>query len=446
MERREFLINSYTGSGVAWILNFLIELDILVYRNNSISKTWEHGNNHYKLKKQEDVLKQWCPVLSEKNEFEFRENVSVRWAHEFPSNNNIKPKVILLVRDGRDTIYSQFKREKKFLDFDQMLSTPVEPFNLLPADTWALMNLWWTNSVKTENLHIIRFEDFKSNPLPYMKDLLNFLHISRSENDILRAIESSSFDRAKKAEENYRKLSANTQFEQVNRKGQPGEWKKIYNNEKLMFFEGLPNLALGRFGYKEDGTSTKALENLFDPTSAATDKDILALTALKQVYKNFQQEKDDKYATKSHIFLSKAIDLIKKHGGLEDLVEKEIDNDVYTTVCPLCNSSNIVFIGKINQEKKFATTKINLIKVPELWRCRKCESSFIQNITRETEAEKMYSLNNGIRWPSCKIINSKPKNIIQKISSLIHPGAKILDIGCGAGDLLDFAKDLGAKT
>ncbi|MDD2656649.1 MAG: sulfotransferase domain-containing protein [Patescibacteria group bacterium] len=250
----DFLITSYTGSGVAWLLNFFVENNILVYRGKDIESTWKIKNNIYNLRDEQQVLKQWLPCLSEKESIIFSESISIRWAHEFPDGKNSKQKTILLVRDGRDCIYSQFKREEKHLDFLGMLKSGVEPFNLKPAETWALHNYLWLKKISKEKLFIIKFEDIKSDPFPVLKKMLNFLQIELTDDQIFKGIESSGFDRAKKAEEEYRQQAEVTQFKQVNRKGTVGEWKTIYGKKELEFFEGLPNYILKKLGYEVSGS------------------------------------------------------------------------------------------------------------------------------------------------------------------------------------------------
>lgn len=251
---KDYLIASYTGSGVAWLLNFFVEINLLVYRGQDISCTWKRCGSKYVLNDQDEVLKQWMPVLSEKTEFNFCDCACIKWAHEFPRINDIGRKVILLVRDGRDTIYSQFRREKIFENFSGMLGYEIEPLNINPPLTWAFFYHSWKKILPKDNVFIIKFEDIKSDPLPILKDLLSFLGISRTIEEIQKGIESSGFERAKKAEEEYRKKSSNIQFDVVNRKGKPGEWKEVYSENELNFFKGFPNRILKDFNYEVVGS------------------------------------------------------------------------------------------------------------------------------------------------------------------------------------------------
>lgn len=435
------LVSSQFPSGVAWILNFLLEIDILVYRGDNIANTWDYNEkvNYCSLNKKEGVLKQWMPVLSEKRQFYFKDDISIRWSHEFPTKNNLGGKTILLVRDGRDAIYSQHKREVKGESFTEMLNGFCSPFGLNPADTWALMNLMWSNSLPKENLFVIKFEDIKTNPQTVLSGLLEFLGISRNSADVQTAIESSSFERAKKSEGAYRATAPRTQFELVNRKGQPGEWKEVYNDEHLTFFEGLPDLALKYYGYKDQTEDErKKIKYLLDKNTGSQAS--LMLEKMHGIKKSISSS--DQTTKQNYDFIIKALDLIKNKGGLE----KEVDNDFSRSACPLCGSENIFFVGHIKQEESFATTRIFLKRQPSYWKCRTCNSGFTQNIIPEKKALELYSANDGDRWASVDFEKTKPHQLVKNISALIEPGMKIFDIGCGQGDLLDFVANKGAKT
>jgi hypothetical protein len=253
MEKKDISIFSYTGSGVTWLLNFFIEIDILVYHGIDSKDVWnfnEKRQSHI-LKKKEETLTVYIPTFLEKKEFVFRDNLAIKWSHEFPNCDKKNQKTILLVRDGRDTIYSQFKREKIYKNFLDMLNGVSLPLNLPYPETWALFNYLWLKVVKKENLFIIKFAELKTNPMPVLKELLRFIGIERSDEEIARAIEQSSFDKAKKAEAEYRKENANVGFTLVNRGGKIGEWRQIYNNEELNHFKNFPNEVLGTFGYEK---------------------------------------------------------------------------------------------------------------------------------------------------------------------------------------------------
>jgi SAM-dependent methyltransferase len=128
---------------------------------------------------------------------------------------------------------------------------------------------------------------------------------------------------------------------------------------------------------------------------------------------------------------------------------KIIENDLRHQVCPLCYCSSISFIGAINVDTPtyYSTTQIQLSRIPELWKCQECESSFTQNIIYEEDTIKLYSQGSSqLRWTNLEFENAKTSQVISKLELLLKPGIRVLDIGCGSGTFLDFAKARGCNT
>jgi SAM-dependent methyltransferase len=128
---------------------------------------------------------------------------------------------------------------------------------------------------------------------------------------------------------------------------------------------------------------------------------------------------------------------------------KTIENTLRHQVCPLCYCSSISFQGSISVDipTYYSTTQIQLSRIPELWKCKECESSFTQNIIHEDDAIKLYSRGESqLRWTKLKFEQAKTSLVISKLESFLKPGIRVLDIGCGSGTFLDFAKARGCST
>lgn len=249
--KKIIIASSQFPSGVAWLLNFFLEIKIVVFKNKTKEQMWEVKNEQiHKLKKSEDILKQWIPALSKFSEFTFKPNIIVKWTHDFPLSHDSKDKIILLVRDGRDAIYSLYKRRGgKNILFEEYLKIPCSPLGINPPLTWALFNFLWLYKISPDSLFLIKFEDLKENPDQTVRKILEFLQIKIKPKIVEKAILASSFDKAKEAEEKYKKNHPEIAFT-VNRKGAVGEWKNVYTSKELGLFGEFPNLMLQYFGYK----------------------------------------------------------------------------------------------------------------------------------------------------------------------------------------------------
>ncbi len=117
--------------------------------------------------------------------------------------------------------------------------------------------------------------------------------------------------------------------------------------------------------------------------------------------------------------------------------------------CPLCRSKNIEYKGVIPYHSPvlFSNREVVIEVPPELWVCRRCSSYFVQNIFPEELATRYYSDGaSGERWSDTAVEDSKTPDVIKELGTLFQAGARILDIGCNTGSLLDFAKARGCHT
>lgn len=249
------LASSQFPSGAAWLLNFFLHLKIGIFahgytNDEGMPSLWEFHDNERQLRPEADHLKLWIPALSQRARFQFRNECAIRWTHEFPSAEDARQKTILLVRDGRDAVYSWYKR---LIDpkpsFTNWLDQPVAPLHMPPPETWALFNIQWQNTITPQNLHIIQFESLKQNPETAAFDLLKFLGLSIDRFEIESAVAACDISNAQKAERLLRDAAAERSYRPIHRRGAIFEWKETYTPRLLQKFAGMPNEVLNRFGY-----------------------------------------------------------------------------------------------------------------------------------------------------------------------------------------------------
>lgn len=271
----DVIISSYPYSGVSWVMNILIELNICVNITNDNYKLlkWNFNDeNIASLVKEDDF--NWSamiPALNDKSEFVFKENLLVSTTHNTPNLENLKNnRVILMVRDPRDTILSIYKskitnNEKSLSEFftdirslefgyiDKTLNfwitknknnQLISIFDLIHR--WVIFYGLWINCISNKNLFLIKLEDTKINPEKVVRELLIFLNINRSDEEIKIAISKSTFENAKKNEDK-NSISKIRHFNS----GIRGKWKKEYLEDDLKYFEGLPYKMMSHFGYNE---------------------------------------------------------------------------------------------------------------------------------------------------------------------------------------------------
>lgn len=123
-------------------------------------------------------------------------------------------KVILLVRDPRDVVISQFfqwkyrmRRGKKALNQYPTHGTELSVFDFVMNQDAGLpkiidyLNLWEREAVKIPQLLVVRYEDMRKDPQRVLGQVLDFIGTSGSDKQIKEAIEFASYENMKKLEE-----------------------------------------------------------------------------------------------------------------------------------------------------------------------------------------------------------------------------------------------------
>ncbi len=258
--QKEFqIVSAPMPCGVGWLVNVLLELGIRTTHQpiKNQHQQWMETSSGQTIihPDAENHLRWHLPAFRPNAAFNFEPNINIRWEHRLDFARDPRP-TILFTRDGRDAVYSQYKRHyESQIDFMDYLGKPdqwpdhlPEMFDLPPAESWALFNFFWLEMKEIMPVKIIRFEDTKTNPNEIIRDVLEFLGISRTDSEIETAIQDSSFTQARNQEKTAVRASGE-QHRNNHRKGMAYEWKTHFHQEHLDAFIGMPDEILQRLGY-----------------------------------------------------------------------------------------------------------------------------------------------------------------------------------------------------
>lgn len=250
----DVLFVTYPGSGTTWLANIMSELR-LPYIDGYTEKLVGKYELNTEILESKDRKR--TPGLEKS--FNNRPNLTpprIIKTHLWPNYfEDFKVKnVILLVRDGRDSVLSYYKWRLSFSEegetgtFSEFLRRPG--FNgVLPLEDWALTINNWKNSIFVENILLLQFEESKAWPKIAIGKLLNFLKTTRSDNDINEAIRVSSYENMRKVEEEVLKNNPDLAKGMIMRNGSHGQWKEAFSTEDLKLLEGMPLSVLKELGY-----------------------------------------------------------------------------------------------------------------------------------------------------------------------------------------------------
>lgn len=128
----------------------------------------------------------------------------------------------------------------------------------------------------------------------------------------------------------------------------------------------------------------------------------------------------------------------------------QVDNSFRHTSCPACGASGVRKIGDLRYgpDATFGTTRITLLRTPELWACESCGSWFTQNVIEPGVAGSIYAEGRSDeRWQAQGFEVSKTKPLLRAVERLLKRGSpSVIDVGCNTGELLDYCAQRGATT
>lgn len=123
-------------------------------------------------------------------------------------------RVVLMARDPRDVAVSQFfqwkfrlKPSKVAINNYPPRGSDISLYDFVMGDNGGSMqavmdylNLWAKEADKVGNLHLLRYEDLRTNPKEGLRDLLDFMQVDATDEHVDAAVEYSSYENMKKME------------------------------------------------------------------------------------------------------------------------------------------------------------------------------------------------------------------------------------------------------
>jgi estrone sulfotransferase len=183
------------------------------------------------------------------------------WALQDPriimSHTTFRPRlrrVVYMVRDGRDAVVSFYHlgttRQGRKMPFPEWFEGYC---NRQYGPRWDENVTGWLTKGRQhlgDNLLLVKFEDLKKAPMPFIEKIAKYLGIPADEQSMSRAIEMAGLDKAREREklEKGKISDPNASFY---RGGKTGQWQEYLSGPLYQRFMELSGSALKLAGYSE---------------------------------------------------------------------------------------------------------------------------------------------------------------------------------------------------
>jgi len=165
-----------------------------------------------------------------------------RWIKSHRLYTPVYPRVIYLVRDGRDVAVSSYHWSGHYKrdSFENYVKRYI-----LDSNGWHHhVRSWLENQTNTDML-MVRYENIVRSPITELQSICKFVGLDRSTQEIEAAIERSSFDRQQADFRNFKPF----ENKKVGVKGGPGKWKEYFNKQLVDEFFKVAGDAMTMAGY-----------------------------------------------------------------------------------------------------------------------------------------------------------------------------------------------------
>lgn len=276
--KRARVVSAQFPCGAAWLANALLELGMPIEElwGFSTAQEWaaqEDGSVCYSAEHR--PWQQTLAALYPGRRMRFRPRPIFQFSHAFPWQLTDTGPTILMVRDPRDALYSEWHRQRDNLGLSDDLTFPDfmrSSFEGGPAShadaLWLHLAAWLVAPrERPEDLLVIRFEDCKRAPERVLRALLDWLGADASDAEIARAIASSDVRRLQRVEATLHARGSTAR--RFNRRGKAEEWRSSWESSWLEQMSPAWTVLLSAMGYAgQPGQRDIAEEDWLDATLA----------------------------------------------------------------------------------------------------------------------------------------------------------------------------------
>ena len=237
-ERTIEVVSPEFPCGSAWLANCLFELGVASWHlwGFDTRHEWTHcGSGRYRYIAGDGPWRQTLASLRPGAEFVFDESIVTRFSHEFAWHRTPARQVVLMVRDPRDALYSEWQRHRTNLglpglvQFPEFIASPFFGGPVSMADAlWLHLKGWLSyRMAMPARVLVVRFEDWKREPVAALRRICKFMRLDRDDATLERASAASDVRRLQAIESGIAASTSNVR--RFNRRGEPYEWRSAWH-------------------------------------------------------------------------------------------------------------------------------------------------------------------------------------------------------------------------
>jgi hypothetical protein len=194
--------------GVAWLASCLFELGVPLWKPWGIndSEYWKLlGNRRWRYQCPGSGWSRLIPGFVDGREITLRKQPVPQFTHAWPGQLPLAEKLILFVRDPRDSLYSDWQRRLRLYpnsqqELAQFLARPTPGLGIPPRVWLGLYMAAWREASLTRPSLIVRFEDAKLDPAAELDRILKFVGLKVPARARRAAVNASLHHRVADAE------------------------------------------------------------------------------------------------------------------------------------------------------------------------------------------------------------------------------------------------------